>query len=319
LLAEPAPDLFLKAADICSQLWGGIYNPIVILNQVGRARLGMQERFGHPAEKETLNTIKDFDPDFLVTLGTDALPPYLDRLLKDRHLKEQALTQELRPGQRSGVFLEVWPFLHEFWKHEIREATGDAGVRLVYAPEGNAWESFVAAQFGRYQREGITRTMHEQLSAQDSLFDVSFRQAFEYGQFWFPIDFTALSIDTLGHAASVNTAVFLLDPENIFDVVDFWNLRAAGMTIFPLPASAYRDYAKGVRAFATATKLNMPMHYDGEVIKARSISDELLEEVSKWASDISRLRITRRGWYPRFGTKMELMSPDITPVPSGDS
>jgi hypothetical protein len=79
-----------------------------------------------------------------------------------------------------------------------------------------------------------------------------FREAFQFGEFWYPIDFTALAVEALGLAAFVNVAFFLMDHLNLFDVVDFWNLRAAGMVIFPLPVEFYREYGNGVRAFATS-------------------------------------------------------------------
>jgi hypothetical protein len=313
LLAGPDPTLFLKATKICSVLWGGIYHPIIVLDQTTRVRVGVQEQFGDPAETEILGTLKDFDPDFVVTLGTDTLPAFLASSFRERHLKEADLTHELRPGQPSGVFLEVWPFLEQFWKDEVRGGPADAGVRIVNAGAADV-EPLVAAQFGGYSREGANRLMHERFGAQDSVFDTAFREAFQFSEHWYPVDFTALSVRALGQAAFVNVALFLLDHANLFDVVDFWNLRAAGMIVFPLPTSFYREYANGVRGFATRTKLNMPMHYDGEVIKARSVPDELIEEVRLWASELSGLQITRRGWYPRFGIRINGRSPDITPV-----
>lgn len=313
LIAQPDPALFLKSVEICSRLWGGIYHPIIILDQATRVRVGQQEQWGDPAETEIVGTLKDFDPDFVVTIGTDDLPPFLSRMFSSRHLQEADLIHELRPGQRAGVFLEVWPFLDRFWRDEIRSGSDDAGVTLV-AAEANELAPFVRAQFGHYSHEGADRLMRERLGARDCKFDAEFRNAFQFGEHWYPVDFTRLSVDALGRAAFVNSAFFLLDHSNLFDVVDFWNLRAAGMAIFPLPAAFFREYATGVRAFATQTKVSLPTHLNGEVIKARSISDELLEEVTVWASDASGLQLARRGWYPRFGVRINCVSPDITPV-----
>jgi hypothetical protein len=52
-------------------LWGGIYHLIIVVDQTTRVRVGVQEQFGNPAETEILGTLKDFDPAFVVTLGTD--------------------------------------------------------------------------------------------------------------------------------------------------------------------------------------------------------------------------------------------------------
>src|SRR5688500_14316804 len=77
LLARADPSLLLRAAEICSVLWGGVYHPIVILDHANRTLVGEQERWRRPIEQEILGTLKDFDPDFVVTIGGDTLPGFL--------------------------------------------------------------------------------------------------------------------------------------------------------------------------------------------------------------------------------------------------
>jgi hypothetical protein len=77
------------------------------------------------------------------------------------------------------VFLEVWPFLEQFWKDEVRGGRADTGVRIGNAGAADV-EPFVAAQFGGYSRKGANRLMRERHGAQDSAFDTAFREAFQF-------------------------------------------------------------------------------------------------------------------------------------------
>jgi hypothetical protein len=45
---------------------------------------------------------------------------------------------------------------------------------------------------------------------------------------------------------------FLMDPENVFDVVDYWNLRAAEMALVTLTLADYKDFEPLVLEFGAA-------------------------------------------------------------------
>jgi hypothetical protein len=43
-----------------------------------------------------------------------------------------------------------------------------------------------------------------------------------------------------------------MDPENVFDVVDYWNLRAAEMAMVTLTLAGYKDFEPLVLEFGAA-------------------------------------------------------------------
>ena len=101
-------------------------------------------------------------------------------------------------------------------------------------------------------------------------------------------------------------AFFLLNPDDPFDIVDYWNLRAAGMYIFALTMETYKECAVPIEDFGAGssypineTVTNMP-----SIIKAASITDEQLDEVANWMGEQKLLKsLTRQGWVPHFGNR----------------
>lgn len=258
-----------------------------------------------------------------MTLGSDQLPDFLRPAFAKRHVTRERLSQEVwRPPQTPGEtrrflrFLEVWPFVDDFWRHEL-EGRSENRLRVVADVQAED-EPFAAAQFGRYSTDGPTRYLRERLGAEAVTYNADWWQQFEFGKWLFPIHLTQLSLSSYGQAAFFNAALYLCNPADLFDVIDYWNLRAAGMTVFPLPAPRYKEYAGPAQTFIAATKREVPEGFEGaegQIIKARSVTDELLKEVASWASEATKTRITQHGWYPRFGMRWQpYMSRDISPV-----
>src|SRR5271157_2716550 len=81
-----------------------------------------------------------------------------------------------------------------------------------------------------------------------------------------------------------NHILFLMDADNIFDIVDYWNLRAAGYRVFALPTSHYQDFSRSAKQFAERSvyPINQNVTTTAEVVKARSIDDSQWENAGKW-------------------------------------
>ncbi|MGH7485922.1 MAG: hypothetical protein ACREMY_10035, partial [bacterium] len=92
-------------------LWGGIYNPIVVLDGSGQARVGDHETFGRTThEDEILWMLKEFDPDVLIAYSDlAALPQYL-KPFEHRMFKRLELRWNPMGDREVSFYLEIWPF-----------------------------------------------------------------------------------------------------------------------------------------------------------------------------------------------------------------
>jgi hypothetical protein len=101
-----------------------------------------------------------------------------------------------------------------------------------------------------------------------------------------------------------NYILLLLDAENLFDVVDYWNLRAAGYRVFPLPTSHYRDFSQSAKAFAQRSvyPLNQNVSTTAQLVKGRSVDDSRWEEAGRWFINLGTEpeRRSLKGWVPDF-------------------
>ena len=119
-------------------------------------------------------------------------------------------------------------------------------------------------------------------------------------------------------------AYFVIDPENPFDVVDLWNLRAAGMVLLTLTLNDYREFEQPVRDFGAlaAYPINERVTNHVVMIKGRSISDGDLAAVANWVTSLGSIKeFSTMGWVPRYnmnhyGVVSEL---DIRQVSAYDS
>jgi len=110
---------------------------------------------------------------------------------------------------------------------------------------------------------------------------------------------------------------FLIDPTNVFDIVDFWNLRATGGRVFALPAPHYRDFEKSIVAFGEhgTYPINDSVMNHPTVVKAKSVTEELLMEVGQWILGLGVKDISCQRWVPHFGERGYRIAPEMVVRP----
>jgi hypothetical protein len=100
-------------------------------------------------------------------------------------------------------------------------------------------------------------------------------------------------------------AYFLLNPEDPFDVVDYWNLRASGTYLLPLTVHDYQEFDAPIRDFGAAASypINDSITNHAVLIKAPSITDEEQSTVGQWILSRGLVsQISMMGWVPHYHT-----------------
>jgi len=117
--------------------------------------------------------------------------------------------------------------------------------------------------------------------------------------------------------------VFLLNPDNPFDVVDYWNLRAAGMILFPSHCRTTRNSSSPSEILARLLRIDQRNDYQPRgPCKARSISQEELANRGDWIRSLGFLKdFSTMGWVPRYNMNYYMIGNeiDIEPVSAYDS
>jgi hypothetical protein len=305
ILPHPDRDLLLSVIARATTLWGGLFNPIVILDDSSRKTVGVHYTLFPPEPylKIQRDILKAFDPDLLINYSDDLLPSELNvwqhLTFPASHLDWTPLNSTLR-----SYFVDIFPILDDLWDKEFK-SVDNPRFKLKFVEKTEAEKSlFLAARFGLYSSNEYYNFLHKNFHAETLAYDATFRSA------PWPGDFQSL----LGLTASYcrptrqrihSHAFFLLDPENPFDVVDYWNLRASGTFLLPLTLDKYRECANPIRDFGTASTypINQTVTNLPTIIKAPSITDEELKVVTEWIGSQGLAKeISMMGWVPHYDT-----------------
>src|SRR5438552_5406250 len=172
---------------INTQLWGGVFNPVFILNDDGRVVVGEQEQFGRPYLTEVFEMLRAFDPDFIVNFADRELPSPLD-IFNHRLLGPDQLKWNPWGKGEVSFYLESWPFIEALWREEFRFAQNQQQTFRYLNPAAAEDSLFATARFGVYATESHgNERVKAWFRAEPFQYDETFRKQFVPGELAFPI------------------------------------------------------------------------------------------------------------------------------------
>lgn len=297
----------LYAMQISSFLWGGTYNPIIPLHQ----RLDRSNPFfseGGSAREVFEGYLKAYDPDYVVRLGSAKtakvnLGNYTE-IDGDEILT--GIGKSGSPAYGIGLFEIFVHLLQRDFRFKLREkVTFDVpetrGSLLWTSIFGDATpdlrpnvDHYLKA-FPNYKRVPC---------AEESYLDL-FRH-----ENWFLRRLANREIQTRRKGFR-DDWVYLLDGKSVEDVVFYWNLRALGWQILPVPISAQdipavRSHVEGyIEANYWPHRGNPSIYNHTTLLKAPSITAKQHEDYAaslklKPAKEEGFGKLTRQHWIPRI-------------------
>lgn len=305
LVDKPDPSTLEKIFSLNMTLWGGSLNPVVVLDGSTRKQVGPHYAYEDSTyEQEQLWLLKAFDPDILINYSDIQLPGYLAPF-KERTFPADVMRWDPWGTGETSAFLEVWPFLEQHWRKEVRFLRKpEAKYGYIDLEHPADLRTFLAARFGNYPEWAMATVLVENFGGKGVSYNEDFRKSFSLDEWVFPAHITTLQLEIPGPSTLDNYILLLLDAQNAFDIVDYWNLRAAGFRVFPLPTSHYRDFSESAKAFAERSvyPINPTVSTMAEMVKARSVDESQWEEAGKWFAGlgIKAERIAMKGWVPRY-------------------
>jgi hypothetical protein len=224
------------AIRLASTLWGGAYSPIIPLHE--RMPRTWRDRLlkAPPAKRVTLGYIEAFDPDALIQFSA-GVPDYVSELGLET-IKPEQIWNTLKDGDLAPQFgIGIFEILHDvFEKHFKYKVRYPVEVALPRIP--SRYALFWASVFGEIPEkhlEVINRDYGEALEITSvdvrednlsELFATKIR---------FPRRLVDHGIKRMHSHRHRSGSVFFLDATKVEDVIDFWNLRALGDVVIPVP------------------------------------------------------------------------------------
>jgi hypothetical protein len=229
-----------KIFEANSCLWGGIYNFILPLFK--RVPLRYRQEYQKQISGEALmnGLVEAFQPDILIETRAGQAAAYGIEFpekrtgsMEELEARDEQARTKLGIDLRSvcdDLYRSTFRFVQRHPPKVVLPVCGDKRFNLLFA-----------ATFGYLPESGnVADVADVYLKALDgkkeSIKPVEFPRLFD-PRYFYPLRATAYRLKTTQNSWSFGPKLFYMDETSPLDLIDFWNLRALGWDILPLPVS----------------------------------------------------------------------------------
>jgi hypothetical protein len=296
------PDALLQAIRVSLFLWGGIFNPIIPVFEKTPDNWS-DSPLPAPTPAEILQGyLRFFDPDVLVTCG--AIDPSSVASGGRSVISAADITAPITESGVPGYGIGLFEILAALGEKEFKFVRRD-GLR-VFAPTFDAAaQPFLATILGDVPPEGAGQYEDYLKLVETERPAITFDNYLDTAasRFLFRRQLCNYGLEVRRRRFDHGDAVFFLDHTDPLDVIDFWNLRAIGWNVLPIPRQlGGTDKAKTIaRQFIAAHEERVPPPGVGNrvtILKARSIDKDAHEAFVNSLREEAGQVMTCQFWYP---------------------
>jgi hypothetical protein len=309
-LVDPADRKGLyRAIELSTFLWGGSYNPIIpaYLRTPAKWETHGVRRPLQPADIIS-GYLNGFDPDLVVPVGRCAKRIYQ---IGNRDLVQEAellgdISKTATPRHGVGLI----ELLNDFSEKELKYKRND-DLHIAIPDLPRAYRTFLASVFGVLP-EDAQRIFDKSFSHMPGITHVKPTLA-NFVELWQPNRMFPrhLSMWSLKEKPLRDAVLFVCDATSSQDIIDYWNLRAAGHHVVPIPIQV--SGSEPVKKLATEFieenyqpyRHNPGMFHHTTIQRSRSVSEEIVKKFGeslniKRAEEKNQFKYSLRSWYPRL-------------------
>jgi hypothetical protein len=304
------------AIQLASSLWGGLYFPIVPMYKRTPASWRTNS-IKVPLAKDVVQGYLDaFDPDILVQFANEVPDYIIESQVKIFKPDDVWPTERNQPAEDPALGIGVLGVLSDLYKKEFKYKSHDQ-LKMLVPSIPRKLGLFWASVYGEYMPhlvKAVDSHFGEALNIEHPL---ASPEAFEEmtGQgILFPRRISAWALDTHNRLRFGREAcIYFMDASAVEDVVDYWNLRATGRNVLPLPKQFLnqKSFTTAVYDFLALARRAWP--HDTETFDTASFirsRNTTMEEMSAFtktlsfgdsqSSDVQSCHFVLQHWYPRI-------------------
>jgi hypothetical protein len=297
-----------EAIEINSFLWGGLYNPIIpAYTSIPAKWEPLEFHRKNTPEEIVAGYLAGFDPDIVVPVGKCA-----GRKFKVGHREVVSVNKLLgdilsEGGPTYGVgLLDV---LADFIDKELKYVRTEP-IELIFPKFENGYSLFLSSVFGKLSKTALDLLKEHfplYFAPQQSSCTVkNFPEIFVPNKMY-PRRLGTWQLDR----PLREPTIFVCNANSCLDVIDYWNLRAAGYYVIPIPIQSANEeiFIKLARDFIVENyrpyRHNPEMYHDTHVQKSRSLNEDIVKQfcdslnVLLGKNNHSPMYLLR-WWYPRI-------------------
>lgn len=309
-LVDPADRVGLyQAIELNSFLWGGSYNPIIPAYRRTPVKWEAHRVRHLPLPSEIVEGyLTGFDPDLVVPVGSCA-----NRVFQVGNrdiIKADELIGTLEKSASPTYGIGLIDLLNDFIEKELKYKRND-DLQVVFLELPRAYRLFLASVFGvlpKAAQQIIDKYFltHPGISKGQVTLN-QFLDVLRSPNF-FPRRLISWALE---EKPLRNPTLFVCDATSTQDVIDLWNLRAAGFYVIPIPIQA-ANIAR-VKTFAQnfiernyrPYRDNPGMFHHTTVQRSRSLSEEVVKDFCSSLNipkpeHNAQPKYLLQWWYPRL-------------------
>ena len=228
-----------RVFEVNSSLWGGIYNFIIPLFK------RVPHRYKQEYQKPTLATamlqgfVEAFQPDFVVETKIDQIKSYgIDFPSKRTTSFDELLGRD--DGGRCNVGVDLRSVCNDLYRETFKFVQRHPPKVVIPTCTDKRYGLLFAAMFGTLPEKGqlsdVADIYLKALEGERKSFPATDYPTILAEHYYFPLRLTAHKLETYRNDFSIEAHLFYMDETSALDLIEFWNYRALGWKIVPLPA-----------------------------------------------------------------------------------
>lgn len=294
-----------RAIELNSSLWGGSYNPIIPVYRRSPAKWE-SHRVSRAIQPQQIISgyLNGFDPDIVVPIGRCS---GIQHEIGNRDIvKEEELLEGFSETETPKYGVGLVDLIRDFKEKEMKFLRSD-NLHIAIAKMPRAHRMFLASVFGVVSPE-VQEAIDAELSGVPGTVQLM-PTIDNFIELWQPNRMFPRHISMWGieHKPHRDTVLFVCDASSTLDVIDYWNLRAAGYYVVPIPiqTAGAEQTKRFAEEFISGNyhpyRGNPEMFHDTTVQRSRSLSEKSVEGFCKSLSvEKTKGKFTLRWWYPRL-------------------
>ncbi len=309
-LVDPADRIGVyRAIELNSFLWGGSYNPIIPAYRRTPAKWESHRVRHLPQPSDIVDGyLNGFDPDLVVPIGICANRAF--QVGNRDIVKTDELIGSLKDSASPEYGIGLIELLNDFIEKELKYKRND-DLHVVFPELPRAYGLFLASVFGVLPKEAQQIVDKHFLNLTGiSRCRVTINQFLELlrSPSFFPRRLTSWALEK---KPLRDPQLFVCDATSTQDIIDYWNLRAAGFYVLPIPIQA--SETESVKTFAREFiernyrpyRHNPKMFHDTTVQRSRSLTEDTVKGFCqslniRMHGPKHQPKFTYRFWYPRL-------------------
>jgi hypothetical protein len=299
----------LEAIKTNTFLWGGQYNPIIPVFM--RCPKVWSENISENKRVKDIiqGYLANFDPDFVVPIG-QAKEIHLD-ITSRKQISVEEITEGIKKEGLPKYGIGLREILDHYVKTEFKYVRRKP-IHICFPSFRNPYLTFMASVFGALNKEtniALVKMFGSALNPECPSWNlVDYAPGIKPGCM-FLRRLSSLYIHHNPANSWDREIIFVMDAGIPLDIMDYWNLRALGKIVLPVPAQAACDESvkKLVSDFVEDCyyPINDTVNNQVTILKSRNLSKTNFENIVQnfgvaSSGDRNKPKYVTQHWYPRL-------------------